>query len=667
MLLFEREKFGFVNGTRIRLRKVVLCQVGGHRGTAVVEQRVNDVPRHPGSVESVSQLTTRRGGDGHSRGLREEVGLSLRGGSHHPVAHRHQVDGRLSGLKIIDIGCTTLTDLTVVARNEMGKLAVEIQVRFGGRIVESQQINSFREKRHLGLISEIHTPNQVVDRLIAIIDLIGDRTLAQIQQRGTHREILGENIIQIHTEHALVGLIGIVYLRRDLNRRSGSQDALVDDRHHTHVVVDGVVDIFRQLHTAGCHLHRFGRTAAREVEFGTIRRTVTTLNVVLVLVGDLLRHRLRHRVQRIESVFVGQLRLIDHRTQVLTERLGGGEIDAAVIRVNRTTCKMGAVNEVENTIGRGILLLVQTVQTHQPNQRNALLRTLREETIRGALGVARVEDVQAEFVGRDLIGRKAIHVLHHQIPQRRFGVQVRALQQLGTYTVRGGHLVGELTHLVHFVVADHGVLERNGQHLVGGQRGVQGDETQFGVHRVFVGRQQTRTLHLFVVGSGLKSDGLHVAGNVGDIADQRTVGVSRQVVDIVVRILPTGICGIIGKVGRLRIILTQVRESHNVTIIRSSCTHCRAPHLDLGNHDGGTHQRQRAQILIIMLFEELGEEVVLVLLVFVGPEVEIGLLGTTRNGDGLRRALLAGSDRRNEKVTELQLRFYTKKALATGN
>ena len=171
---------------------------------------------------------------------------------------------------------------------------------------------------------------------------------------------------------------------------------------------------------------------------------------------------------------------------------------------------MGTVNEVENAIRRGILLLVQTVQTHQTDQRDALLCTLREEAVRRALGITRVEDVQTELVGRDLVGRQAIDVLHHQLPQRRLSVQTRTLQQLGPNTAGGGHLVGELTHLIDLVVTDDGILERHGQHLVGGEGGVQRDEAQLRVHRIFAGGEQTRTLHLLIVRSRLETNRLHV-------------------------------------------------------------------------------------------------------------------------------------------------------------
>ena len=531
--------------------------------------------------------------------------------------------------------------------------------------MERQQVDGLRDEGKLGLVSKVHTPNQVVDGLVTVVDLVGERPLTQVQQRRTHREIGGEYIIQIDTEHTLVGLVGVIGLGGDLDGRAGSQDALVDDGHHTHIVVDSVIDILDQLDTASGHLHRLGGTAAREMEFRSVRRSVATLDVVLVLVGDLLRHGLRHRVQRIEGILVGQLRIVQHGTQVLTERLRGGEIDTSVRGVDGTAVDMGTVDEVEDTIRRGILMLVQTVETHQTNQRNALLRTLREESVRRTLHIAGVQNVQAELVGRNLIGRQAIDVLHHQLPQRRLGVQAGALQQLDTNTVGGGHLIGELTDLIHLVVTDHRVLERHSQHLVGGEGGVQRDETQLGVHGILIGAEQTRTLHFLVVRSRLHADGLHVARHVGNVPDQRAVGVGRQVVDVVVGILPTRVSEIVRQGGKLRIILTQIGESHNVTVVRSRSTDRRAPHLDLGNHDRRTHQRQRAEVLVVMLFEEVADEEVLVLFVLVGSEVEIGLLGTALHRNGLGGTFLARSNRRDVQVAELELGLDTEQTLAT--
>ena len=264
--------------------------------------------------------------------------------------------------------------------------------------METQQVDGFCDEGHLRLVGEIHTPDQVVDGLVTVVHLVGDGTLAQIQQCRPDGEVLREDVVQIDTEHALVGLVGVVHLRLDLDGRARSQNALVDDGHHAHVVVDGVIDVFRQCDTAGGHLHRFGGAAALEVELRAVRRAIATFDIVFVLVRDLLRHRLRHGVQRVEGVFVGQRRIVQHCAQVLAERLCRGEIDASVTGVDGTAVEVGTVDEVEDTIRGGILMLVQPVKAHQTDQRDALLFTLREEAVRRALRIARVEDVQAELV-----------------------------------------------------------------------------------------------------------------------------------------------------------------------------------------------------------------------------------------------------------------------------
>ena len=388
-----------------------------------------------------------------------------------------------------------------MARNEMGELAVQIQIRLSGSMVETQQVNGFGDKGHFGFIGEIHTPNQVVDGLVTIVDLVGDRTLPKVQQGSPDSEVRRKDIIQTHSEHPLVHLVVVVRFRRDGDGRSGSQDALVGNSHHTHVIVDRIVHIFRQSNTAGGHFDRFRSSSAGEMEFRTVRRTIASLNVVFVLVGNLLRHRFRHRIKRIEGIFVCQSRVIEHGAQIFTERLRGGEIDSSVVGVDGTAIGGSSVNEVEDTVRSGILLLVQSVQTHQPDQRDTLLGTLREETVGRAFRVTRIENVQAELVSGKLISGKTVNILHHEFPQRRLGVQAGTLQQLDTDTVRGGHLIGELTHLINMVVTDDRILEGHCQHLVSCQSRIQRDETQFGVHRVFTGRKQTGTLHFFVVGS----------------------------------------------------------------------------------------------------------------------------------------------------------------------
>ena len=333
--------------------------------------------------------------------------------------------------------------------------------------MEGEQVNRSGNKGKLRLIGEVHAPNKIVDGLVAIVDLVGDGPLPQIHEGGADVKVLREGVVQVGSEEILVCAVFVFRLPSDVNGGSGVEVSLVDDGDSTHVVVDGIVHIFLQGDTASGNFDRALRhIRSGDSELGTVGGTVGALDIELVLVGDLLRHRLGHRVEGVEGVFVSQLRFGDDRPQVFAERLNMGEIDAAVSGVDGTSHSGGIVDEVENTIRVGVLLLVQTVQTQQPDQWDALLAALGEETVRHTLSVTRVENIQTEFLIGNLISRKAIHVLHHEFPEGRPGVGVAALQQLHADTLGSGNLIGEFTDLIDFVVADDRVLEGNGQHLV---------------------------------------------------------------------------------------------------------------------------------------------------------------------------------------------------------
>ena len=68
-----------------------------------------------------------------------------------------------------------------------------------------------------------------------------------------------------------------------------------------------------------------------------------------------------------------------------------------------------------------------------------------------------------------------------------------------------------------------------------------------------------------------------------------------------------------------------------------------------------------------MVAEELTEEVVAVLFVLVGLEIEFVGLGTAGHRNGFCFRLLLGSDGGHHQFTELELRLHAEQALTTGN
>ena len=370
--------------------------------------------------------------------------------------------------------------------------------------MEREQINGFCNKRKCRLVIEVHPPNCIVNRLVTVVDFLSNRTLVQIQDGRTHIEILIESVIQIQAEHALVvhSEIGLVF-KGDINRSTRIEHALIDDGNRTHTIVDGVVHVFGQGDAAGRHLHgALGHIHRVQLNLGAGTRLVTTFQVVLVLGGILLRQRTCSAVQCIEGIAFGSGGVGQYGAQVLAERFNGGEINLTIVGVDGTSLRGRIVDEVENTIRNRVLLLVQSIQPHQLDQCDALFVTRVEEAVGNAFVIAGVEDVQTEVIFGNLIGIQTVNVLHHQVPQRRFGIQRGALQQLDAQAVRCADLIGKFADLIDVVIADDGILESNGQHLIGGECRIQRDEAELGIDGVFGGRKQTGTLNLLIINAG---------------------------------------------------------------------------------------------------------------------------------------------------------------------
>ena len=174
-----------------------------------------------------------------------------------------------------------------------------------------------------------------------------------------------EKALPLHRERALV-------LQFYIHIRTALEDRGVQDRHGSHRVIDGVIDVLNQRRTAGGHGDRTPRYVHRtQTDLAAVGAFVFTGEVELVLLAQLLRYDQRRVVQLLIAVFLHEPRVVTQRVcQMASERLQNREDDLAAARINGQT-----LDEVEPAIRAGVMFLVQAVEVHYADQLFAADRT----------------------------------------------------------------------------------------------------------------------------------------------------------------------------------------------------------------------------------------------------------------------------------------------------
>ena len=134
------------------------------------EAGVNDVPAHACSVGVVGPVV----GQG---GLGEELALALRGRGQGPRGGATEVDGRLAGLKVVQIRRRLAVDLDTAGRAgyELSKLRLDLNARRGIGRDEGQAVQEAGEAGQVLLVLRVEAPDSVRNRLVPRVDFLRER------------------------------------------------------------------------------------------------------------------------------------------------------------------------------------------------------------------------------------------------------------------------------------------------------------------------------------------------------------------------------------------------------------------------------------------------------------------------------------------------------------
>ncbi len=645
----------------------------------VEEQRVDDVPGDQGALEAgtevvdVFALGEEVAGLAHGRRCQEPLAL----GAHVDVAH--------TALEVVDVAGSCGTDGLAVAGNEVSGLTAGIDGTRLLRVEERQLVHQAGDQPALAFPVGVQPQDGVGDRLIPHVHLLRERTLVEVHDRGADHQVLVHLVVEPRAGQGL-GLDAEegVALQAHIDRCTTFEDALVEDLHPAQVVVHRVVLVLHQFHAAGGHAHGALRDVHRvEADHVAAGALEAALELEPVQLRQVLCGRFRAVVEGLEHdvlphyrdlhgiVRVGPDQLL---VQVAAERLQYREEDAAVLGVDGAAHGGGVVLEVEPSVRVGPALLVQPVQAERLQQRDLVDRRFGDIVEVHAGGGVVVQQLQPEILRVHLEGAQGINVLHHQVPQRLPRIRDGGFQQAQHQRFgRSDTVRAELAHLIGLALER--VLVGHGQHLVVVQVLVQPDEAQALVQSVFVQAQEPRALKLLIILAGLHAQQLQGGRRRSEGSDPRVVGhlgiqtvgtvgglVARPVGDQTcihqIRAHP------VGRYARRAGILAQIGEGHDVPVVRVVAPRVGDPHLHLGHLHPTAHRGQRAHGVLVVVAEIVAEKVVLVGLVLVRLDIEVGGLCPARHRDILALALLLAEDGRGREPSELQLRLQAEEALA---
>ena len=167
-----------------------------------------------------------------------------------PGGRSHHIDGGLRTLEIIYIRCIVLCAACLTG-NKLGKFSCKGYLRWLGKMQEWYLVKHIGEPLTLLAPVEINAPKGVLQRFGAHGYLGSKRLFGEVLDSTAQLEVLGKIILPVQSEHRFSGLseIGIT-LQRNVDSRTGIDDALVQDGHLTGTVIYRIVGALFQGDTA---------------------------------------------------------------------------------------------------------------------------------------------------------------------------------------------------------------------------------------------------------------------------------------------------------------------------------------------------------------------------------------------------------------------------------
>ena len=571
------------------------------------------------------------------------------------VAH---VDEGLGILEVVDIRRIVLRT-SCRACYQLGELSREGDVR-GLLHVEEGYLVEYRGKP-LRVLFPVHVqaPDGVPQRFLAHTYLRDKGLFGEMHQRTPQLEVLREVVLPVQAYHrlALHAVVG-VRLQRHVHVGAGVDDALVQDGHLACGIVHRVVAAFLQRHASCRHHYRpLGHVVGIQRDDVGRASLVLSCHHELVLLSYLLSHGLGGVVELAVDVLLGHVarQSLVHQllAQVVAEGLCGWQEHATIIDRIPT-------HKVEEAIGVGLVIVVQTVTAEQFQQRHVFHPLFRYIYKVYACRVTLVLDVEPEVA---LLHRRGqiVDVFHHQVPVALLGIVRRILQRLHEEGLTGfGVVTGKLAHLIGLSSVCE--LIGHGQHLVCLQSRFQRDIAEGFVQCVFRRTEQTGTGELLVVHASLKvADTCQYAAGLVDVTGLGIV--ARQH-------LIFGIGGIAGHglsrqlpVAAAHLgILAQVCQRDDVAGVARRSRTIGDPHLHTGDLDARGQVGQRGHGRVVVVAEILCQEEVPVLLVVGSIHLEGGSLCPTPRRDTLRGGVLLRHHRLQLQPAELHVGTDTEEA-----
>ena len=102
----------------------------------------------------------------------------------------------------------------------------------------------------------VETIHRVYQGLIAHCHLTGKRFFVKMHERTSQLQVTAEIIHPVYSGHCLaLHAVIRVALQLDVYVRACVNDTLVYYSDRTHGIVNSIVAVFKQCHSAGCHYH----------------------------------------------------------------------------------------------------------------------------------------------------------------------------------------------------------------------------------------------------------------------------------------------------------------------------------------------------------------------------------------------------------------------------